>query len=532
MSSRTARGRSPTSPVGAAIGPTRPKMIRSFLTAAMLGLICVVLATPTIGLSWSVLHVEEATDVGAQGWSGFFADEDGSVHEADINDLAAAGATRGCNPPSHTLFCPQRAVSRGEMAALIRRILALPESAGDYFSDDETSIFEDDINAVTAAGIGFGCADHNYCASDFLRRDEAAEMLVRSFAGSDRARFLSKGEDSFSDDDGNRFEHSINRLRTAGVTKGCNPPSNDHYCPDRSLTRAEIASFFVRATGGLPVVRIGVPLDMALVPSFVPSELSPPLSAAESDLPVVYAAGCHVPHVETRAISCEFGSETGPMILLVGDSHAAQWVPAFRQLAEERGWRFISMTKSGCPYLEALYWNRLEDEVYVECQEWNENATAEVLRLRPDLLVTTSSVTNLPLAGSEPAEAEAATDLIRDGLIKRLTHLESNGVPIIVMRDTPSPIVRVPACLEDHPKILDCSANRSLAVSTEVQRQAVEIAGGRYIDMTDYICTEEVCPAVVGSLLVWRDNSHLSTRYSRALAPALGSRLGEVKSSP
>jgi hypothetical protein len=35
----------------------------------------------------------------------------------------------------------------------------------------------------------------------------------------------------------------------AGVTKGCNPPDNDNYCPDRPLIRAELASFFVRALG-------------------------------------------------------------------------------------------------------------------------------------------------------------------------------------------------------------------------------------------------------------------------------------------
>jgi hypothetical protein len=31
------------------------------------------------------------------------------------------------------------------------------------------------------------------------------------------------------------------------ITLGCNPPENDQFCPDRSLTRGEMASFFVRA---------------------------------------------------------------------------------------------------------------------------------------------------------------------------------------------------------------------------------------------------------------------------------------------
>ncbi|MCH8238837.1 MAG: hypothetical protein IIB62_02070 [Proteobacteria bacterium] len=38
-------------------------------------------------------------------------------------------------------------------------------------------------------------------------------------------------------------------LGANGVTKGCNPPDNDAFCPDRTLTRAEMATFFARALG-------------------------------------------------------------------------------------------------------------------------------------------------------------------------------------------------------------------------------------------------------------------------------------------
>jgi hypothetical protein len=39
---------------------------------------------------------------------GAFSDDDGSIFEADIEWLAAEGITRGCNPPSNTMFCPNR----------------------------------------------------------------------------------------------------------------------------------------------------------------------------------------------------------------------------------------------------------------------------------------------------------------------------------------------------------------------------------------------------------------------------------------
>jgi hypothetical protein len=57
------------------------------------------------------------------------------------------------------------------------------------------------------------------------------------------------GGDLFGDDDGSVFEGDIDRLATAGVTRGCNPPDNTDYCPDENVTRAQMAAFLHRALG-------------------------------------------------------------------------------------------------------------------------------------------------------------------------------------------------------------------------------------------------------------------------------------------
>ncbi|HSJ35406.1 MAG TPA: M23 family metallopeptidase [Acidimicrobiia bacterium] len=209
-----------------------------------------------IGEGWSAVAIDPyphllslEVKVGPA-WNGFFSDDDASVHEADIETLAADGTTKGCNPPENTMYCPERLITRGEIAAFIRRTLQLPAAEVDLFADDAGSVFEGDINAVAAAGIGFGCTETDYCPDQPLLRDEMAEMLIRSFAEADPDRYANPDEiDFFGDDTDNRFEESINRLMAAGVTKGCNPPDNDQYCPDRPLNRAEMASFFVRALG-------------------------------------------------------------------------------------------------------------------------------------------------------------------------------------------------------------------------------------------------------------------------------------------
>ena len=112
-----------------------------------------------------------------------FIDDDGSVFEADIEWLAAAGITKGCNPPLNDRFCPEDAVTRGQMAAFLVRALDLPAGDSVDFVDDDDSVFEADIE----------------------------------------------------------------RLAAAGITRGCNPPVNDRFCPDDPVTRGQMAAFLHRA---------------------------------------------------------------------------------------------------------------------------------------------------------------------------------------------------------------------------------------------------------------------------------------------
>jgi hypothetical protein len=170
------------------------------------------------------------------------------IFYADILWLAQEGITRGCNPPDNTQFCPDDFVTRGQMAAfLVRAFGYSDDGGGDLFTDDDGSVFEADIDRLATAGVTRGCnppVNDNYCPDDFVTRGQMAAFLVRAFGYSDDG-----GGDLFTDDDGSVFEADIDRLATAGVTRGCNPPVNDNYCPDDNVTRAQMAAFLHRAFG-------------------------------------------------------------------------------------------------------------------------------------------------------------------------------------------------------------------------------------------------------------------------------------------
>ena len=54
---------------------------------------------------------------------------------------------------------------------------------------------------------------------------------------------------------------------------------------------------------------------------------------------------------------------------------------------------------------------------------------------------------------------------------------------------------------------------------------AAEETGAMLIDMSDQLCVDEICPAVIGGVLVYSDHNHLTKVYSRSLAPALARRI-------
>ena len=176
-----------------------------------------------------------------------FTDDDGSIFETDIAWMAAVGITKGCNPPSNTRFCPEARVTRGQMAAFLSRALGLTARLDNPFTDDDGSVFEADIERLAAAGITKGCnppANTRFCPDSSVTREQMAAFLVRALGYSDNG-----GGDLFEDDDGSIFEADIDRLGTAGITKGCNPPSNTRFCPTHRVTRGQMAAFLHRALG-------------------------------------------------------------------------------------------------------------------------------------------------------------------------------------------------------------------------------------------------------------------------------------------
>ena len=226
--------------------------------------------------------------------------------------------------------------------------------------------------------------------------------------------------------------------------------------------------------------------------------------------------------------ACRFGAPGGTRtVVLVGDSHASQFSTVLDRTAEDAGWRMQAMVHPGCPFSAAPA--RSPNGDLSTCPETNQEVLEQILDLRPDAVVTSS----LQPAGYREALGWTWTsraDLVA-GYRELWAPLRAAGIPVFVIRDNPFPAYDAPECVARYgPDSEKCSTPRAEVEQDQVDAQveaAEGLSGVTVVDLTDHYCNQEVCPAVVGGVLVYRDN-HLTDSFARSLAPVLSRSVGLI----
>ena len=171
-----------------------------------------------------------------------FDDSTGSVFEESIRKVAEAGITNGCNSAG-TLFCPNTTVTRAQMAVFLLRGLKLPVPSGATGFTDSAGFAQAAIDAMAAAGITMGCnADGTlFCPNKPVTRGQMAAFLARAL------KLPTPDVPAAFDDTANSvFNNAIAAILEAGITRGCDS-TGKRFCPDKPVTRAQMATFLARA---------------------------------------------------------------------------------------------------------------------------------------------------------------------------------------------------------------------------------------------------------------------------------------------
>lgn len=257
----------------------------------------------------------------------------------------------------------------------------------------------------------------------------------------------------------------------------------------------------------------------------LPSNLNPPLRSATDAKPLIVTNGCHLQYPETRSKPCVYGDRSSTTsVVLFGDSHAATWFPALDRISRQQHWRLVDFTKYACPPPEvAILWRGTP---YPQCLKWRADTLRRIAALKPALVIMTGarylSAQSRPQAGIPVRFANAW----QNGLDAtfRFFRAHTPATHLILVSDVPTLRESDPDCVSAHPDdVRACNTKRTKAIILP-KAKAAELAIAKQdhvpvIDPTRWFCAPRYCPAIVGNIILYRDDAHMVPAWSNFLTP-------------
>lgn len=299
--------------------------------------------------------------------------------------------------------------------------------------------------------------------------------------------------------------------------------------------------------GGLTA--ISVMAGVAILAWPINNDFEQQLAEVQNTRPEVYQNGCHLGYNETVSPPCDNGiaaENANVELVLFGDSHAAQWYPALFDIAQQHGWRLVSLTKSSCPPSDQPIWLEHSARPYHECTQWRENVLTRLHKVRPagkrilvlsgyDHITAVDNTTHQPFIAS--AQPETILPTWQTTINRLINYGHANKV--IILADTPSPSASSKAagtnannhpitCLARHQQTPhQCDYPPTPLATNLVQQQQSQLTHATLIDMAPYICPGDgtMCPAMIDGTPTHRDSHHLSQDFVIRLTPHLNAEL-------
>lgn len=248
--------------------------------------------------------------------------------------------------------------------------------------------------------------------------------------------------------------------------------------------------------------------------------------------------------------ACEYGRRHAgsPEFAVWGDSHSGALMPAFRALAEERGWWGLQLGFPGCPPLMGVTVIRADAVEGRHCAAVNDAIIEQISKLgiRTVILVARWQIyaDSWQRVGSDArnksiyitdAEAPVPAAEVRRAVFQRgwertLTRLQQLGVRVLALEPIPETSIDIPAALA----LNRMRGGESRALEPERERVAVrqawvqerlaeaERAGRLSVVRThDVLCDANRCAVERGGVPIYRDVDHLSVPGALLLKPSL-----------
>lgn len=214
---------------------------------------------------------------------------------------------------------------------------------------------------------------------------------------------------------------------------------------------------------------------------------------------------------------CTEGTAQEPRkrIALFGNSHAGHWLEPLDKLGKRNRWQVDTFIVGVCKStVEEHPIDPASGTTSAECQQVQSSVIEEIAEGPYDAVV-------LATMDRDPA---STPELYRS----TLHQLTSAGKNVVVIRDTPAPMDQnnePPDCVARNlDRLSECAGTPETWIGADPladEARALDSDQVQVVDLNDLLCESDVCPAVIGGVIVYSDFNHLSTTFSTTLAPYL-----------
>ncbi len=274
---------------------------------------------------------------------------------------------------------------------------------------------------------------------------------------------------------------------------------------------------------------VGAPQVSQLLPTVVsevkadqdhramPAVLHPAVSALLGDIPSI-PSRCMAHAGETTSTLCNLGdSASAKKLLVIGDSHAEMWIPALLAFAHRDGWDVVTLLKSACS--PPLWTSTIGP---AECRSWFHWAVTAGAAVHADVTLIAGEYSHF-FAGPDAATL--------DGFRALVGAMKPAAKHVVLLGDAPQRNQQPVDCLlRAGATPVRCSDTLSSDESTQTTEvsQLAQSENVGFIDTTGWFCDDSTCPLIMGNLVAYRDDNHITATYSTALGNVLRTALSAV----
>jgi len=245
--------------------------------------------------------------------------------------------------------------------------------------------------------------------------------------------------------------------------------------------------------------------------------LTPPLNALAKGAQARESSDCKISREGSGFKTCQKGDPNGKIrVALIGDSHTREWFVPVDDLAFKYHWNVTMISKSACSLVDPTQFPA--NLTHYTCQGWNKQLLAYMAKAKPfDLIINSNS----------SLVTQGRTD-VGKAFASMVTKLTANGhTKFFLIHDTPKPNPNFVPCIELWMKqaAVKCSVTRAQGL-TPADPMPGAVSGMKNVmvaDFTDSFCSATSCPPVMGNIVVYKDNSHITSTWAQHLEPVLDS---------